>query len=108
MAPNDKLALAPAGRVDVTLRQAMRPGLGDLPGTAPVALTFAGAAGITVAPGAESVRDPLAFPVMAGGHSRDGHIVVRVPPGGTQFYIAILENRDETDRVKSVTPLFTA
>lgn len=40
--------------------------------------------------------------------SRDGHIVVRVPPGGTQFYIAVTDNRDESDTVKSVTPLYRA
>lgn len=40
--------------------------------------------------------------------SRDGHIVVRVPPGGTQFYIAVTDNRDETDTVKSSTALYAA
>jgi hypothetical protein len=40
--------------------------------------------------------------------SRDGHIVVRVPPGGAQFYVAVTDNRDETDRVKSVTALYSA
>ncbi len=40
--------------------------------------------------------------------SRDGHVVVRVPPGGAHFYVAVTDNRDETDRVKSVTALYQA
>lgn len=35
--------------------------------------------------------------------SRDGHVVVRVPPGGAQFYVAVTDNRDERDVVKLVT-----
>lgn len=40
--------------------------------------------------------------------SRDGHIVVRVAPGGRHFYIAVTDNRDEADRIKSVTALYPA
>jgi glyoxylase-like metal-dependent hydrolase (beta-lactamase superfamily II) len=38
--------------------------------------------------------------------SREGHVVVRVPPGGAHFYVAVTDHRDEADRVKSVTPLY--
>lgn len=40
--------------------------------------------------------------------SRNGHIVVRVPPGGTRFCIAVTDSHDETDAVKSVTALYAA
>jgi beta-lactamase superfamily II metal-dependent hydrolase len=35
--------------------------------------------------------------------SNDGHIVVRVTPGGEQFYVAVTENHDESDMVKLLT-----
>ncbi|NVE00170.1 ComEC/Rec2 family competence protein [Massilia sp. BJB1822] len=35
--------------------------------------------------------------------SRDGHVVVRVAPGGGSFYVAVTGNGDETDRVKLLT-----
>ncbi|WP_322400756.1 SGNH/GDSL hydrolase family protein [Massilia luteola] len=97
MAPNDKVALAPASAAHATLRQAMRlslggtalrvrisnrfgdeplaigaatvgrarAGAGDLAGS-PLPLRFGGKPGVTVAPGAEIVSDPLDFPSVAG------------------------------------------
>jgi len=35
--------------------------------------------------------------------SHDGHVVVRVAPGGAQFHVAVTDNRDEQDQVKLVT-----
>ncbi|WP_394778646.1 ComEC/Rec2 family competence protein [Undibacterium sp.] len=35
--------------------------------------------------------------------STDGHIVVRVAPGGASFHIAVTDNTDEQDRIKLVT-----
>jgi hypothetical protein len=35
--------------------------------------------------------------------SHDGHVVVRVMPGGGQFYVAVTGNRDEEDRVLLAT-----
>jgi hypothetical protein len=60
-------------------------------------------------------RDVLATSVMrenllANGRltnrmlSTDGHVVVRVPPGGDRFYVAVTDNRGEDDRVLRVTP----
>jgi hypothetical protein len=40
--------------------------------------------------------------------SHDGHVVVRVPPGGARFYIAVTDNQDETDRVKLMTGPYDA
>lgn len=40
--------------------------------------------------------------------SHDGHVVVRVPPGGERFYVSVTENADESDKVKLVTELFAA
>jgi hypothetical protein len=40
--------------------------------------------------------------------SHDGHIVVRVAPGGASFTIAVTENHDETNRVKLVTGPYQA
>lgn len=40
--------------------------------------------------------------------SHDGHVVVRVPPGGERFYVAVTDNGDERDRVKLVSELFPA
>ena len=54
-----------------------RPGAGDM--TAPGMLRFGGATGVTVAPGAESVSDPLAFPVTAGEHVAVSLHVVSAP-----------------------------
>jgi lysophospholipase L1-like esterase len=54
-----------------------RPGLDEI--TGPGVLHFGGAAGVTVAPGAESVSDPLAFPVVAGAHVALSLHVVSAP-----------------------------
>lgn len=35
----------------------------------------------------------------------DGHVVVRVPPGGDRFHVAVTDNRNEDDRVLHVTPV---
>lgn len=40
--------------------------------------------------------------------SHDGHVVVRVPPGGEHFYVAVTGNADENDSVRLVTPQFAA
>jgi len=40
--------------------------------------------------------------------SHDGHVVVRVPPGGERFYVSVTDNGDESDKVKLVTELFSA
>lgn len=40
--------------------------------------------------------------------SHDGHVVVRVMPGGARFYIAVTGNRDEADRVALVTGPYDA
>jgi hypothetical protein len=40
--------------------------------------------------------------------SHDGHVVVRVPPGGDRFYVAVTGNADEHDSVKMVTEQFAA
>lgn len=40
--------------------------------------------------------------------SHEGHVVVRVPPGGTQFYVAVIDNLGETDRVKLVAGPYDA
>jgi len=40
--------------------------------------------------------------------SHDGHVVVRVPPGGAWFYIAVTDNCHETDRVKLMTGPYEA
>lgn len=40
--------------------------------------------------------------------SHDGHVIVRVPPGGSRFYVAVTDNSDESDRVKLVTEPFAA
>lgn len=45
-----------------------RPGASELAGGAPAALRFGGAAGVTLAPGAETVSDALSLPVAAGEH----------------------------------------
>lgn len=37
--------------------------------------------------------------------SHDGHVVVRVPPGGERFYVAVTDNASEGDIVKLATPL---
>nr|WP_314546071.1 hypothetical protein [uncultured Massilia sp.] len=37
--------------------------------------------------------------------SHDGHVVVRVPPGGERFYVAVTNNGSECDTVKLVTTL---
>jgi lysophospholipase L1-like esterase len=112
MVANDKVALAPADRSDVTLRQAMRlslggealrvrisnlhgaeplvigaasvgrlarPGFSELTGGAPAALRFGGAAGLTLAPGAEAVSDALALPAAAGEHLALSLHVVSAP-----------------------------
>lgn len=31
--------------------------------------------------------------------SHDGHVVVRVAPGGKRFHVAVTDNRNEDDRV---------
>lgn len=41
-------------------------------------------------------------------HSHDGHVVVRVPPGGERFYVAVTGNGNESDTVKLVTEQFAA
>ncbi|MDN4037600.1 hypothetical protein [Massilia sp. YIM B02443] len=41
-------------------------------------------------------------------HSHDGHVVVRVPPGGERFYVAVTGNAHERDMVKLVTGPFDA
>lgn len=41
-------------------------------------------------------------------HSHDGHVVVRVPPGGERFYVAVTGNGDESDLVKLVTAQFAS
>jgi hypothetical protein len=38
-------------------------------------------------------------------HSHDGHVVVRVPPGGETFYVAVTDNATERDSVRLVTEL---
>jgi hypothetical protein len=40
--------------------------------------------------------------------SHDGHVVVRVAPGGVQFHVAVTDNRDEQDQVKLVTGPYAA
>lgn len=40
--------------------------------------------------------------------STDGHVVVRVLPGGARFYVAVTDNRSEEDRVLKVTLLRSA
>lgn len=40
--------------------------------------------------------------------SHDGHVVVRVPPGGDRFYVAVTGNADEHDSVRMVTEQFAA
>lgn len=40
--------------------------------------------------------------------SHDGHIVVRVRPGGDSFTIAVTANGDEDDRIKLVTGPYAA
>lgn len=40
--------------------------------------------------------------------SHDGHVVVRVAPGGARFYVAVTDNRDEDDRVALVTGPYLA
>lgn len=41
-------------------------------------------------------------------HSHDGHVVVRVPPGGERFYVAVTDNATEGDVVRMATAQFTA
>jgi len=41
-------------------------------------------------------------------HSHDGHVVVRVPPGGERFYVAVTGNADEDDTVRLVGDPFDA
>lgn len=38
--------------------------------------------------------------------SHEGHVVLRVRPGGTQFYIAVTDNASEADQVKSASEMF--
>jgi beta-lactamase superfamily II metal-dependent hydrolase len=40
--------------------------------------------------------------------SHEGHVVIRVPPGGERFYIAVTDNRSETDRVKLIAGPYDA
>lgn len=40
--------------------------------------------------------------------SHEGHVVVRVAPGGRQFYIAVTDNGGETDRVKLIAGPYDA
>ena len=40
--------------------------------------------------------------------SHDGHVVVRVPPGGARFHIVVTDNRDETDQVRLTTGPYDA
>jgi hypothetical protein len=35
--------------------------------------------------------------------SMDGHVIVRVAPGGETFQIAVTDNADDSDRVKLAT-----
>ena len=62
-----------------TVGRPARPGVGDLVGAAPAGLRFGGAAGVSVAPGAEVLSDPLAFPVTAGEHLALSLHVVSAP-----------------------------
>ena len=41
-------------------------------------------------------------------HSHDGHAVVRVPPGGERFYVAVTGNADENDTVRLMGDPFDA
>jgi len=41
-------------------------------------------------------------------HSHDGHVVVRVLPGGERFYVAVTDNRDERDLVTLATEVWNA
>ena len=36
--------------------------------------------------------------------SHDGHVIVRVAPGGERFHVAVTGNRDEADTVTLATP----
>jgi lysophospholipase L1-like esterase len=56
-----------------------QPGLSDLRGGAPAVLRFGGAAGVTLAPGAEAVSDAVALPVAAGEHLALSLHVVSAP-----------------------------
>lgn len=40
--------------------------------------------------------------------AREGHIVVRVAPGGDRYRIVVTDNRDETDTVRSISGPLTA
>jgi len=40
--------------------------------------------------------------------SHEGHVVVRVPQGGERFYIAVTDNRSETDQVKLIAGPYDA
>lgn len=40
--------------------------------------------------------------------SHDGHVVVRVPPGGERFYVAVTGNEDESDTARLVTQALPA
>lgn len=40
--------------------------------------------------------------------SCEGHVVVRVPPGGERFCIAVTDNRSGTDQVKLITGPYEA
>lgn len=46
--------------------------------------------------------------LMKQVRSTDGHVVVRVAPGGTRFHVAVLDNRNEDDRVRLVTGPYLA
>jgi len=39
-------------------------------------------------------------------HSHDGHVLVRVAPGGERFYVAVTDNGAEDDTIKLVTEQF--